>query len=37
MSQLVRKYKDGISYTAEPHNSFKEYGQINVAFGLVNS
>ncbi|XP_050484382.1 50S ribosomal protein L1 [Bombus huntii] len=36
MSQLVRKYKDGIAYTAEPHNSFKEYGQINVTFGLLN-
>ena len=36
MSQLVRKYKDGIGYTAEPHKSFKEYGQINVTFGLLN-
>lgn len=37
LSQLVRKFKNGIAYTAEPHKSFKEYGLINVTFGLVNS
>lgn len=36
MNKLVTKFKNGIGYTAIPHKIFKEYGQINVAFGLVN-
>lgn len=36
MNKLVTKFKNGIGYTAIPHKIFKEYGQINVTFGLVN-
>ena len=36
MNQLVKKFKNGILYTAQPHKTFKEYGEINTTFGLVN-
>ncbi|XP_012339683.1 uncharacterized protein LOC100871180 isoform X1 [Apis florea] len=36
MNKLVTKFKNGIGYTAIPHKTFKEYGEINVAFGLLD-
>lgn len=36
MNKLVTKFKNGIGYAAIPHKTFKEYGEINVAFGSVN-
>ncbi|KOX74520.1 39S ribosomal protein L1, mitochondrial [Melipona quadrifasciata] len=36
MNQLVKKFKNGILYTAQPHKTFKEYGEINTTFGLLD-
>lgn len=36
MKKLVTKFKNGIGYTAIPHKTFKEYGEINVTFGLLD-
>lgn len=36
MNKLVTKFKNGIGYAAIPHKTFKEYGEINVAFGSLD-
>lgn len=36
MSKLVAKFKSGIQYTAIPDQIYKEYGQVNVIFGLLS-
>lgn len=37
MGGLVRKFKQGIQYTAKPLEDFKNFGQIDVTFGTVKS
>lgn len=36
MGGLVRKFKQGIQYTAKPLEDFKNFGQIDVTFGTLN-
>ncbi|KAK9303681.1 hypothetical protein QLX08_004686 [Tetragonisca angustula] len=36
INQLVKKFKNGILYTAQPHKTFKEYGEISTTFGLLD-
>ncbi|CAK9795933.1 50S ribosomal protein L1 [Anthophora plagiata] len=36
MGKLTVKFRDGIRYTAMPHQVFKEYGTINTTFGLLD-
>ncbi|OAD56784.1 39S ribosomal protein L1, mitochondrial [Eufriesea mexicana] len=36
MTTVVKRFKYGIMYTILPHSTFKEYGSINVTFGLLD-